>query len=148
MGEISMHEFDAKRAADLEAASIQASDDAIKALLLLNGGACIALLGFIANVFNAQGLSQARAAFLNSAVHSLAFFALGAGMAVLTTFAAYLTNQKYSSGIRHAKPYQNGFWIAGQALNYIAILFAILSLGLFAWGVITIWYAVPAGASL
>src|SRR5689334_4333889 len=132
-GQADMTEQDAKRAADLEAASIDASKEAIRALLILNGGACIALLGFIANVFNAQELSSIRAGFLASAVHSLAFFAIGAGLSVFTTFAAYLANQKYATGIRHPAPYSNGFWIAGQILNWVGIAGAIASLGAFAW---------------
>ncbi|MGT2468948.1 hypothetical protein ACVOMV_36425 [Mesorhizobium atlanticum] len=41
----------------MEAASIRSGNQALKALLLLNGGACIALLGFLAGTFEKVGLT-------------------------------------------------------------------------------------------
>ncbi len=69
------------------AAAVSLSGAALKALLLLNGGAAIAMLGFVASLATGE-----RASLLNlfEVVIVLQVYALGAGLAVLATGFAYV----------------------------------------------------------
>lgn len=69
------------------AAAISLSGAALKALLLLNGGAAIAMLGFVATMATGE---RASLLDLSEVVSVLQIFALGAGMAVLATGFAYV----------------------------------------------------------
>ena len=119
----------------LEAASIEASHQAMKALLLLNGGACIAVLGFLSSIFSAEHLDFDRAMFFNSAVRSLVWFATGAWLSVVTVFLAYLTNQRYAASLMNPTV----TWKSAQRLNQLATSVGCLSLMAFAAGVWTLW---------
>lgn len=96
-----------RRAEALEAASVESANQALKALLLLNGGACIAVLGFLASVFPAATLSGADGDFVSAFLanfrqgqsapqidaqilvadflRALVWFSLGAGAAVVAS---------------------------------------------------------------
>ncbi|MEN5300482.1 hypothetical protein ABE530_19490, partial [Brucella sp. TWI559] len=82
--------IDEKRADSLEKASIDASTEGLKALLLLNGGACLALLAFLSAVMASSGMSPSKAKFISAATISLPFFAVAAGLSVVTCVVAYL----------------------------------------------------------
>ncbi|UOA23579.1 hypothetical protein DSM110277_02008 [Sulfitobacter pontiacus] len=69
------------------AAAISLSGAALKALLLLNGGAAIAMLGFVATMATGD---RASLLDLSEVVSVLQVFALGAGLAVLATGFAYV----------------------------------------------------------
>lgn len=68
------------------AAAVSLSGAALKALLLLNGGAAIAMLGFVASMATGEGVSLLD---LTEVVSVLQIYALGAGLAVLSTGFAY-----------------------------------------------------------
>lgn len=125
----------------LEAASIEAAGAGIKALLLLNGGACIALLGFLANVFSSASLDSDRARFFQAAISSLVWFSTGAGLSVIVSLFAYLSNQAYATSIAANDGERRKWWRRGWVLNNIGIGVAIASLLAFFGGVIKIWTA-------
>jgi hypothetical protein len=127
-----------KRADDLEKASIDASVEGLKALLILNGGACISLLAFLSSTMGKEGMSSTQERFVTGATYALVFFSIGAGLAVVTCIFAYLANQAYSSHLRWRENYPR-HWAYGLAWNRAGIATTLLSLVLFFYGVYTIW---------
>lgn len=108
------------RANWMENAAVEAGNNALKALLLLNGGACIALLGFLSSTFSdmvdsntalqssvttAWNLllgfenSSEREKLVTDIVAALSYFAWGAGFSVFGASVAYLTNSCYARGL-------------------------------------------------
>ncbi|MDF1608724.1 hypothetical protein PZ897_11095 [Hoeflea sp. YIM 152468] len=134
-----MDDHTKERLSRLENASIDASTQGIKALLLLNGGASVALLGFIASVFSID-MDAERSKLFDGAVSSLVFFAVGAGLSVITSLISYLSNQTYVSAllqvdrIKHDQIWSKAVW-----WNHAAVFTTLLSIGLFGAGVYKIW---------
>jgi hypothetical protein len=124
-----------RRAEALENASIESGNQALKALLLLNGGACIAILGFLSSTYTAPDLDTDRARLLEELIRSLGSFAWGAGSAVLASTVAYLTNSYYARALMSSKRSQ---WRIAWAFNLVAVLAGTASLAWFACGVWTI----------
>jgi hypothetical protein len=127
-----------ERIARLEAASLDAASNGIKALLVLNGGASIAILAFLAQALGKDGVSSEYAQLVREMVRSLAFFALGAGAAVLTTFFAYYANQQYVTSLLSGGEVS---WRRGVVINIIGAMMALASLILYGIGVYKIWTA-------
>ncbi|ULR43642.1 hypothetical protein [Rhizobium sp. K102] len=125
-----------QRAAELEKASVDSAREGLKALLLLNGGACIALLAFIANLAGNDKIDWGTYFVVKAAMRSLAWFAVGAGLSVLTWFFAYYSNQSYATSIIQGK---ERAWSVGSLLANIGAFLALLSLMSFALGVFSIW---------
>ena len=126
------------RHARLEQASIDAAHEGLKALLLLNGGASIAVLGFLATT-----LKDAEAGgfqcLMSGMLDSLVWFAVGSGLAVFTSFCAYLSNQAYATSLLQPQV----SWLQGTVWNRVGLAAALLSLGAFAYGTVTIAQTVP-----
>ena len=127
-----------KRADDLEKASIDASVEGLKALLILNGGACISLLAFLSSMMGKEGITDDQTKFVAGATSALVFFAIAAGLAVVTCLLAYLANQAYSSHLRWREQYPR-HWTYGLIWNRVGIVTTLGSLGLFFFGVYEIW---------
>ena len=122
-----------ERARALEAAAVDSAHLALKSLLLLNGGACVALLGFLATVIDKAPLSDGSGHLIRASVDSLGFFAWGAGFAVLAAGAAYLTNSLYAGdALIRTRP---SLWRAGQYVNWLSAILALVSFGMFSAGV-------------
>lgn len=126
---------DEERAVALENAAIETANQGIKALLLLNGGASIAILGFLANVIG-KDLDIRSKHFLEAATNSLVFFSTGAGIAVFLTLLAYLANSAYAG---HLQTGSMSVWRFGRIVNWLAIVLSLASLGMFAFGVYEMW---------
>lgn len=129
--------IDEKRADSLEKASIDASTEGLKALLLLNGGACLALLAFLSAVMASSGMSPSKAKFISAATISLPFFAVAAGLSVVTCVVAYLSNQEYSSHYRGSTEKEHEQ--IAKKLNKVGVGLAALSLVLFFIGIGAFW---------
>lgn len=129
---------DEKRADALEKASIDASVEGLKALLILNGGACISLLAFLSSTMGKEQMSRIESQFVAGARGALVFFSIGAGLAVLTCLFAYLANQSYSSHLRWREEYRR-HWSYGKAWNKAGVATTLLSIGLFFYGIYTVW---------
>ncbi|MDQ0421996.1 hypothetical protein J2045_003040 [Peteryoungia aggregata LMG 23059] len=126
------------RIARLEAASLEAATNGLKALLLLNGGASIAILAFLAQALGKDGVASEYSLLVQEMVRSLALFAAGAGVAVLAMFFAYYSNQSYAASLM--APEKVG-WKRGALLNVGGGAIAAISLVLFWVGVYRIWVA-------
>ena len=128
-----------ERISRLEDASLEAANNGLKALLLLNGGASIAILAFLAQMLGKEGGAPEFAFLVREMLHSLGFFSAGAGAAVFVTFFAYYANQQYVAALLAPEKVS---WNRGAILNILGGIIALLSLGLFGVGVQRIWAAV------
>lgn len=103
---------------------ITSGQNAIKSSLLLNGGAAVALLAFIAH------LAEVRADKVPEFAACLLPFAFGVLAIVVTSGCTYLSQWFYSGQLSWAKR-------AGFVLNILCILLGISSYVLFTYGLLT-----------
>jgi hypothetical protein len=129
---------------DLMAASLDSARDAMKALFLLNGGASIALLGFLASTFS-EDFTVDESLIYRSMMISLAYFGYGAFAAVITSSLAYLVNSLYAGATAHMDrswewPYvkhnaaSHRCWRSAIALNWVCVASGAASLLCFGIG--------------
>jgi hypothetical protein len=127
-----------RRAEYMETAAIDCANQALKALFLLNGGGCLALLTFLGATFAAPDLTPDKASVLAAIIHSLTKFGLGAGLAVTASCLAYLTNSAFANGLMMAER-QTALgqrqWQRGKIFKWLTILLALASLGSFFVGI-------------
>ncbi|WP_113499209.1 hypothetical protein [Brucella sp. NBRC 12953] len=135
---------------ELLKAALDSARDALKAALLLNGGACIALLGFLASITSKEA-TRASLMLLAPAKFGLTWFAAGAFLAAFGSGLAYICNSLYSGAAaekdkRFSHPYIFGnkgsdrlYWWA-RAINWatVVVIFGsyscfVLALGLIAY---------------
>lgn len=130
-------------------AGIQFAKQSFQSLLLLNGGACIAILGFLANTYSAKELGDKQRQLIESMVSSLTWFSLGAFATVLSTVIAFLSNRGFAdSGLYRdrivAAPYlvhnaRSRRWERyAMCLLIVALIGALTSLGFFLAGLVSI----------
>lgn len=131
--------MDTERFRALEAAAMEGAAQGLKALLLLNGGACVALLAFLGSTATSSSLRDEFVPLVSATAGSLIWFAAGAGVAVLACILAYWTNQAYANHIINPK----NSWAKGSRLNAAASTFAIFSLACFGKGVADIAFSMP-----
>ncbi|MFN4354774.1 hypothetical protein [Parvibaculum sp.] len=142
----------ARRAEAMEASSIESANLALRALLLLNGGASVALLGFLASIFSSNHSSENQIEMLIPFIGALGKFAWGAGLAVLSAALAYLTNSLYARWLigydrQWDWPYvvetsaAKREWRFAMLLNWLAVFAGAGSLGMFIWGCIKVGVA-------
>ncbi|WP_421697535.1 hypothetical protein [Ancylobacter sp.] len=127
-------------------AATESANIALKGLLLLNGGAAIALLAFLANVVKEEATSAAAQKLVFSIHAAMGSLAYGAAAAVGAAMFGYLTNRAYAEciGTKHEsleRPYlretcASKLWgaVAGT-LNVLGVLSAAASLYFFVIGV-------------
>ncbi|MBY5360575.1 hypothetical protein HFO97_11440 [Rhizobium leguminosarum] len=128
---------DKERAERLEQSSIDAAVQGLKALLLLNGGACLAILTFLSAVF--ARTEPADVLLKRGLMQSLIAFAIGAGLAVFTSFFAYLANQAYAAHLRYGRD----SWGSGERRNLAGIICVLVSLICFFIGVGLVLLSAP-----
>tara|TARA_R110000868_G_scaffold69444_4_gene204458 strand:- start:285 stop:764 length:480 start_codon:yes stop_codon:yes gene_type:complete len=138
-----------RRAEALENASIEAGNLALKALLILNGGASIAVLGFLSSVYSSELDFTEKANAMLPFVSALQKFAIGAGLAVFASAIAYLANSFYARalmdyGRSFEWPYlsegeeSKSNWKWGVRFNNVVIVAALGSIAMFVWGVVSV----------
>lgn len=130
-----------ERAAMIERASIDAGREGLKALLLLNGGACLALLSFLASAVGKSGLRGMELGLLTGATSALILFAIGAGLAVLTCLLSYVTNQFLSYHLRTGGVSKTPLRLS-KCANRLGLFASTASLLSFFVGVFAIWLKV------
>jgi hypothetical protein len=135
-----------RRAEYMETAAIDCANQALKALFLLNGGGCLALLTFLGATFAAPDLTPDKAGVLAAIIHSLTKFGLGAGLAVAASCLAYLTNSAYSGALLAAEKEPmlgQRQWRRGKALRWGTMIVATVSLVFFFAGIWSIYRSLP-----
>jgi hypothetical protein len=139
----------------LDRAAIDAANAAVKSLLLINGGAVVALLGFIAAL--AGPTPEARSS-IASLASPLMWFGGGVGVAVFAGLCAYLVHFCYASaslsqdqGWKHPYVTENkaskAWLIVGRVFHILGVLAAVAALSLFATGVIGVRDSIDAFAT-
>jgi hypothetical protein len=113
------------------AAATKSAEIALQSLLILNGGAAVALLSVVA-ALSASREADKLAPIIESATYILRFFAAGAGSAVIAAIAAYICNYCYAEAILAPKPLWRKCAIGFHAGSLTACL---LSIFLFCAGV-------------
>lgn len=108
----------------------------MKALLLINGGASVAILGFLASTIS-DSTTPHKARLTYAFVHSLAWFGGGAGLAVGASCLAYLCNSFYARGLIDLSSKWD--WRMGRYTNWAAIGFGLASLAAFWAGLWSIY---------
>lgn len=132
--------MDVERFRALETAAIEGAAQGLKALLLLNGGACVALLAFVGGAATSSNVRPEFVPLISATTGSLIWFATGAGVSVLACLFAYWTNQAYANHVIDPKKTP---WSTGTKLNAAAATLSIFSLGCFGKGVMDIALSVP-----
>lgn len=100
---------------------IEISQYVFKTIIMINGGATIALLAFIGNIWNKDGAYQ----LMPSLAISMASFASAVLCGALGTGVIYICNMHYAKGLN---------FVAG-AFRAVAIILAIGSYVLFGCGI-------------
>lgn len=119
------------------------SSQAIKAMMLINGGAAVAMLGFVANVSGGEAAAQLN---LSAIVAALVWFALGSGLSVLAAGLSYVVMYLQAVHSEHgSRTYEHPYFEHGKGAGWVhgvmvffhisAFLAASASLAAFAWGV-------------
>ncbi|MGI8397788.1 hypothetical protein ACRYWZ_15555 [Agrobacterium deltaense] len=135
-----MREQDRQRFQALEEAAIQGAASTLKSLLLLNGGACVALLAFIGSTATSDKLRPNFVPLVEASVQSLGSFAVGAGIAVFAMVTAYLTNHHYANSLIDP---ENTRWGVGSVMFTLTSMLTLFSLALFGKGIYLIWESMP-----
>ncbi|MDJ1465668.1 hypothetical protein NDI72_19115 (plasmid) [Nitratireductor sp. GZWM139] len=129
-------------------ASIADSKEAIRAALILNGAACIAILGFLASVIGGDSSNVSHPMTVAAKI-GLRWFAVGALLAALTSGLAYLCNSLYAGAAadmsRHfehphirSTPSSKRKVLWALIINWIAVATITLSYFLFGVGLFKI----------
>lgn len=133
---------DRSRESANEAARV-AANGTTRALLLINGGASVAMLGFMASTTSGDGRLLDH---LGTLLDSTELFAFGVATSCLTTFFAYIVNYCHGSAASFVRytwtyPYieetdKSKKWLAIANVFHVFALFSgIASLALFCLGV-------------
>lgn len=113
--------------------------ECLKSLLIINGGAAVAILAFFGQILTKDGVvtSDVR----HHVASGLYWFSLGAFTVVVAFIAAYLTEllwgRAYSSETWQARGHQ-----AAQFVHVAALLLTLASAGMFVFGVWQTRYAI------
>jgi hypothetical protein len=131
---------------DWEVSSFKAVIDfalfSIRSLILVNGGAVVAILAFLGSIWGGDNKGGATAV-THAIAEPLGYFIGGLVCAMLTAMFSYLAQVSFTESQKmKAGKASSGF---GASFRAIAILLAAVSLGLFFYGA---WRAVEAFASV
>jgi hypothetical protein len=121
----------------LNNATVESGTIAVRTFVLVNGAAVIAMLAFLANVYEAGNLEH-----FSDVIHSLSLFAYGVFAAVLTAAVTYIVNYLHTAMLasnihQWEHPYvvstnaTKRFGIAANVCHFLAVLSAGVSLVLF-----------------
>src|SRR5262249_10199024 len=119
---------------------------ALRTAVLINGGAAIAVLGFIGAVAAKEKITVAQ---ISTIAGSLMWFAVGVACAVLSMTFAYFTNYSmvavenskekiWEHPYVKAGPRTNRLIWVNRALHSVAVLSALASLALFIFGMLEV----------
>lgn len=120
-------------------AAVSTGTETVKAILLINGGACVAVLAFIGSI-------ASKVQVVTDLAGSLVWFAIGAVAAVISAAFGYLTNLSLSSETNtkthhfdapFVRETEASRWhhVAGCVTRWVSICCAIVGILAFAGGV-------------
>jgi hypothetical protein len=105
--------------------------NASKSCMLVNGGAAVALLAFVGNIWN----KNSNAGTVAELAYGILFFCSGVGLAALCTGITYIAQYCYSSvDIDNDSDSKCKWEITGNIFNTLAVLAGFSSLILFGYG--------------
>ena len=124
-------------------AAIDSANFAVRALLLINGGAAVAMLGFVASVSSNESFLSLH---LGSLLGATKTFAFGVASAVLSSALAYIVvlcdaiilgSKRYVWSHPYIAASHRKKWLGAMrnGFHVMAFLAAIFSFVLFLWGV-------------
>lgn len=108
----------------------------LRSAILINGGAAVALLGFVASISSGP---QSNPEALAGIADAIAMYAFAAAVGVVGIAFAYLTN--YAALATHRRQGQTDerrLAIVKRTLHVVAALVAIFTIVLFVWGTVTV----------
>ncbi|MEB7587098.1 hypothetical protein NGC36_17660 [Serratia rubidaea] len=118
---------------------ITAGANASRACMLINGGAAVALLAFMGNIWNKQTQIAAIAQIANGII----YFCIGVLLAATCTGFTYLSQFGYANIDMERDDHDKGFWgYFGLIFNVLAITSAIVSAILFGFGCFSAYNAI------
>lgn len=117
-------------AMEMVKSAIAAGGDALRLLVLINGGAAVALLAFLGNVLTKEAPDRFNFSVQGMRV-ALATFVFGVGFAGVSAAARYLT--QFSASNRWVK--------TANSFNAVAIIFGVMSLASFFRGGLWAYWA-------
>jgi hypothetical protein len=142
----------AERAHDSETAfgkiandhAVKAGEEVVKAVILINGGSCVAMLAFIGTLVSKELLAPSQIEEITAPLFS---FGIGMLLAVIGGSTAYFTNLMIAgSSNRKDRQYTYPFLvknastrrhtIAAEVFRYFGLLAMVLSIGCFGCGLI------------
>jgi hypothetical protein len=119
-------ELDHKSNLESFQATIQFSKEAVRYAFLLNGGACIAVLGVLA------GLASKEPDRMNSFAGGLPHFAVGVLMAAAAASTTYLAQAHFT--VEDEPSYVRPDFLDGNGYQFISVILVILAYLVFAFG--------------
>jgi hypothetical protein len=137
-------------------AAVKAAEEAIKAMILINGGSSVAMLAFIGTLASKELLSPGH---LTQITSPLLYFGSGVASATIASAAAYFTNLMIAgSSTRMAREYDHPYLrdtsssirhrYAGEIFRYIGVAAVIVSITCFILGLVkaeTAFHGLTAG---
>jgi hypothetical protein len=140
----------AERAHDSETAfgkaandhAVKAGEEVVKAVILINGGSCVAMLAFIGTLASKELLAPSQIEEITAPLFS---FGIGLLLAVIGGSAAYFTNlmiagssnrkgRQYGYPFLLSNPSTRRHTIAAEVFRYLGLLAMVLSIGCFGRG--------------
>lgn len=110
---------------------VAAGANASKSCMLINGGAAVALLAFVGNIWN----KSPSAGTVTEIAYGILFFCIGVGFAALCTGITYIAQYCYSSIDFDDDSDKKCKWeITGNIFNILAVLAGLASLIFFCFG--------------
>ena len=140
------HDAEAEFGLRINEAAINNSNLALRALLIINGGAAIALLAFIGNLVPVAPSVYANLPKVIPSITSLMWFALGVAVTVFGMAFAYFTNYFYTgASAKRTRSYEHPYiqetqishkWVKlGLTFHSLAVIFALIAIVSFMLGV-------------
>ncbi|WP_282129516.1 hypothetical protein [Roseobacter litoralis] len=128
----------------LNSAAIESGILAVRTLVLVNGGAVVAMLAFLANFYDGSSGSE-----LRGVLNSITLFGLGVFAGVLAAALSYFTNYSYACGVQgfdktwehpyiKETPEQKVWYRVGAYFHIAAVCAAIVSTSLFLAGILSL----------
>ncbi len=118
--QLQIEQYRAENSLNLETfkATINAGQNAIKSMVIINGGAAVALLAFVGNIWSNKGNLSG----IKGLSWGLLFFVIGVLLAGIVSALTYLAQRAYSENNSKNGNYINNICIACSSFSFICFL--------------------------